>query len=660
MKKQFIIASLLVLLAILAAACGPAVNTPAAPDAASAANTAPETEPESANTDSVAVKTEPESQIQTEENVIEYDANGIEVGFTEDGRPYRGNRSAPVVLEEYSDFQCPFCARHVSETAPAILENQIANGDVVTIFYDFPLTSLHPQAVAAAHAARCAGEQGAVAYWDMHDAIFAAPSEWSNKNADAVFEEYAANLSLDVAAFQACQSSAKYEQAIEDDVFTARSRGVSSTPSFFINDRPLIGAQPLSVFNQAIEAALSGSGDDETAAAPPQPAQPTQPGAVPTPATIPADNFAGAMGDPDAPITIVEYTDYQCPFCQRHAQQTMPQIISELIDSGRVYYMLKDFPLDQLHPNARAAAAAARCAGEQDAYWEMHDAIFNSQSTWAESAAALSTLAADLGLDMDSFNNCIESGKYEDVVQANLEEGTQLGVRGTPAFFIDGFPVSGAQPFELFDYAVSLAEEGTLADAYAPREAPPEPTQPAGPVDVPVGDAFSIGEADAPVTIVEYTDFQCPFCGRHFQQTFPFIKENYVDEGLVRYVFKDFPLTSIHPQAVGAAMAARCAGDQGAYLEMHDALFAAQGEWSGQGNATALFAGYAGQLGLDTAVFTACMESNKYETAVAADLEEGVNLGVRGTPAFFINGNFVSGAQPYSVFEEAINLMLEQ
>ncbi len=663
MKKQifwqYIIAT--VLLSLLAVACGPASpaspanpaikETPVAPTGVADETIAPDDSTSSAA----------RGQDTSSDNK-ETDANGIEVGFTEDGHPYRGNRHAPVVLEEFSDYQCPFCARFFAQTLPALETNQIASGQAVLIFYDFPLTSIHPQATAAANAARCAGDQGAAAYWGMHDLIFANGEAWANNNANTVFAGFAGQLGLDTAQFDACQNSSKYADAIQSDVDLGRSRGVSSTPSFFINNQPLVGAQPLSVFNQAIATVSDGGA---LASNEPEPAQPSQPAAAPTPATISTDNIAAAMGDPNAPVTIIEYTDYQCPFCQRHAQQTVPQLITEMIETGRVYYIMKDFPLDNLHPNARAAAAAARCAGEQALYWEMHDVIFDNQANWAENdpALVLADLAAELGLDINSFNECVDSHKYDDVVQANLEEGMQLGVTGTPAFFINGFPVSGAQPFSVFEYGIGLAEEGTLADAYVPREAAAQPTavpQPSGPVNVPIEGAYSIGDPDAPVVMVEYTDFQCPFCSRHFQQTFPQIKANFIDTGLVRYVFKDFPLTSIHPQAVGAAVAARCAGDQGAYAAMHDALFTAQSQWSNQSNTAELFAGYASQLGLDTAVFTECLNSNQYESAIQADLQEGSSFGVRGTPAFFINGNFVSGAQPYSVFEQAINSLLNQ
>jgi protein-disulfide isomerase len=161
------------------------------------------------------------------------------------------------------------------------------------------------------------------------------------------------------------------------------------------------------------------------------------------------------------------------------------------------------------------------------------------------------------------------------------------------------------------------------------------------------------------VVIIEYTDFQCPYCSRHFQQTFYQIKENYIDKGLVYYIFKDFPLTNIHPQAVKAAEAARCAGAQGSYFEMHEKLFASQADWSGSSDEFQLFVDYAQGLGLDTAGFTSCLESGQYEDDVLKDLDEGAQLGVNGTPAFFINGHSMSGAQPYAIFEQAINQFLE-
>ena len=587
----------------------------------------------------------------TDETSPEFDENNIQVGFTADGHAYRGNPDAPVVIEEFSDFQCPFCARFSEQTKSSLDINQIANGEVLLIYYDFPLESIHPQAFAAANAARCAGEQGALAYWDMHDLLYARAQQWSGSDPVPAFSQLATELDLDIEEFMTCVESSKYQEQIRADLDMAVERGVRSTPSFFVNGSALVGAQPVEIFNQAIAAAKNG---EVIVAAPEEPVDaplPLEPPRIaPTPAAINFDDAAISLGDKDAPVTIVEYTDYQCPFCQRHVLETMPAIMSDMIETGRVRYVMKDLPLDDLHPEARTAALVARCAGEQDAYWPVHDAIFTEQQSWAGQGPAaaefLISLTTDLNVNEDELRTCIEEGRYAAEIQANIDEANSFGANATPYFFIDGMPIPGAQSYELFFYAVGLAEEGTLAAAYDPGE--PD-----------VSDSYGLGDPDAPVVIIEYTDFQCPFCSRHYEESYGQIKENFIDQGLVYYIFKDFPLINLHPQAVKAAEAARCAGDQDAYVEMHDQLFASQGEWSGKSNASDLFIGYAEELGLDSADFAACLESGRFESAVMQDLDEGTQLGVNGTPAFFINGYSMSGAQPYQIFEQAINQFLE-
>lgn len=593
--------------------------------------------------------------LEVDPGTQETDAKGLTVGFTTDGFAFRGDPQAPVVMETYSDYQCPFCGRFAAQTLPSLEQNQIDSGDVVLVFYDFPLPS-HPQAPAAHQAAYCAGEEGAAAYWAMHDTLFAQLDTWANQqNTTELFTGFANEIDIDAEAFRGCLESGRYVDHVESSVASGAQRGVNSTPSFFINGQMMTGAQPLEAFNQAIDTVMSGG----QVAGAEQPAPTRVPGVEPTPVSF-RDDVAATMGDPDAAVTIIEFTDYQCPYCARHATQTLPGLIEEYIESGDVYYVVKDFPLDNIHPLARGAAAAARCAGDQDAYWEMHDELFARQQEWANAGAQsqeiYGSIAADLGLDRSSFEQCLDSGLYDGAVQANFSEGRELGVSATPTFFINGYPVPGAQPAEVFDFAIGLAQEDRLGEAYVQQEEPePEPQpDPNEAVDISLGDAPRIGDPDAPVVIVEYTDFQCPYCSRHFQQTYPQIVENYVDTGEVLYVFKDFPLTSIHPQAVLAAEAARCARDQGAYIEMHDMLFNRQSEWNNRGDAASIFNSYASDLGLDTETFAACLESRQHRDGVMAELDEGVQLGVRGTPGFFINGHFLSGAQPYSVFEQAI------
>ncbi|WP_420631489.1 DsbA family protein [Candidatus Leptofilum sp.] len=606
---------------------------------------------------------------------VEYDADGIEVGFTEEGRPYRGNPSAPVVIEEFSDFQCPFCGRFSEQTFPSINSNQIANGDVLLVFYDFPLSS-HPQAEAAANAARCAGEQSAISYWEMHDLLFADIGVWSHNQANTVFASYGETLGLEMDSFTNCLETGKYIEDVKADYQLGLSRGVSSTPSFFINEQPFIGAQPLSTFNEAIALVLSG--ESIVAEAPSSSELPPE-FAVPTPVPIPVEpeNVAWSAGDPNAPVQIVEFTDYQCPFCQQYAMETFPTVFAEMIESGRVFYAIKDLPLDNIHPEAIVAATAVRCAGEQEAYKEMHDVVFANQALWGGSGETAAVgffiqLADDIGLDSDALVSCIELGEQRERVLANQQESFALGVSSTPTFYMNGYPLRGALPYNVFDGVAELIENGELearleaqmqqayaqAQAQATQEARPQP--PEGPVDIPIDGAYAIGDPNAPVTIIEYTDFQCPYCSRHYEQTFLQLKEDYIDTGLVYYVFKDFPLTQLHPDAVLAANAARCAGDQGAFLEMHGTLFARQGDWNGRPNPEAIFNQFAAEMGLDEEQFAACVANGTYDVEIFADLDEGFSYGVSGTPAFFLNGYFLSGAQPYGTFVDAIAFLMEE
>ena len=152
------------------------------------------------------------------------------------------------------------------------------------------------------------------------------------------------------------------------------------------------------------------------------------------------------------------------------------------------------------------------------------------------------------------------------------------------------------------------------------------------------------GDEDAPVTIIEWSDFECPFCARFYRDTLPLIEEEYIKTGKVKLVFRDFPL-SFHQNAQKAAEAAECAGEQGKFWEMHDLLFE-QGVEGG----TVGFKQYAKQLGLNTAKFNECLDSGAMASEVRKDTADGAAAGIQGTPGFLINGKLVSGAQPFSSF----------
>lgn len=157
----------------------------------------------------------------------------------------------------------------------------------------------------------------------------------------------------------------------------------------------------------------------------------------------------------------------------------------------------------------------------------------------------------------------------------------------------------------------------------------------------------SIGPADAPITIVEFSDYQCPFCRRWHDEVYQPLLNEY--PGKIKLVYRQLPLTSIHPEAFPAAEAALCAGDQDAYWPFHEKLF------SSDALGESVYTQYAQDLGLDTTAFEACLTQNKYQDAVQSDLDFAVNLGVRSTPTFFINGLAIVGAQPLDVFKQVID-----
>ncbi len=173
-----------------------------------------------------------------------------------------------------------------------------------------------------------------------------------------------------------------------------------------------------------------------------------QPEQVPrTEVTVDDDTVKGS---PDAPVTIIEFSDFQCPFCTRFYQNTLPQIQQQYIDTGKVKFVYRDFPLS-FHQDAQKAAEAAECAGEQGKYFEMHDKLFDTE---ALDVTSLKQHAVDLGLDTDEFNDCLDNDEMAAEVQKDFQDGQQAGVSGTPAFFINGQLVSGAQPFSVFQQII--------------------------------------------------------------------------------------------------------------------------------------------------------------------------------------------------------------
>jgi len=180
---------------------------------------------------------------------------------------------------------------------------------------------------------------------------------------------------------------------------------------------------------------------------------------VAQPIKISADDDP-TKGIKNAPITIIEFSDFQCPFCARFQIQTLPLILEQYVETGKVKFVFRDFPIQSSHPNAMPAAAASECADEQNKFWQYHDMLFENQGIWnkmdfTSAITVFKEYAIELELNQEQFNACLDSGKYVNEINNDLTDGRNYEITGTPGFFIGnekiGFvKVNGAQPFEVF------------------------------------------------------------------------------------------------------------------------------------------------------------------------------------------------------------------
>lgn len=209
----------------------------------------------------------------------------------------------------------------------------------------------------------------------------------------------------------------------------------------------------------------------------------------------------------------------------------------------------------------------------------------------------------------------------------------------------------------------------TQASSAPTQENIPQPTEDTSPKQVSIDDDPVLGDKNTPITLIEFSDYECPFCKRHFEQTFSQLKKDYIDTGKVKYVYRDLPLSFHDPMATKEAIAANCAREQGgdnAYWQFHDEIFKRTTS-NGNGLNDEKVNAIAADLGLNTANFKSCYESEKYKDEIQKDLADASNAGATGTPSFFIGkstsngtieGTPLVGAQPYSAFKIIIDELL--
>ena len=558
---------------------------------------------------------------------------GMPVGLTADGYPFIGDPDAPVTVVEFSDYLCPFCFRHTTETTPQLMDQYGTAGEVNFVFRHFPLADLHPTAPSGHAAAQCVTEQGAELFWIFHETLFENQPQWVNlADPSGYLAQTAQEAGADMTAYQDCVESGRAVDLVSAQVAQAQDEGFNGTPSFrlvenrAVEQYDLSGAPTVERFRAALDALLAG--EDLTELGETGGAQSLDDLVAPTFNVDPdePDRYEGwhvgftdeglpFIGDPEAPVSVIEYSDYLCPFCFRHTTQTTPALLEEYASANDVNFVFSDFPLQDLHPTAPVGHEASLCVAEQGPayFWAFHDTLFFDQPSWAglaDPSEYLAEQAETLGVDMNGYQECLDSGRVQDTLDERIAIGRNFGFDGTPSFrFVDNesgdaYPLVGAQPLETIRGYIEALIAGEEPPGAAPQELPFWANEDGlqSDADRPgytlAGDAFK-GDLDAPVVVVEFGDFQCEECGVHAREVQPAVDEALVDTGQVRWVYKHLPRGSEISASIGAA-AAECAGEQGAFWEMHGLLYESVESWSID-QPEPVLADLASELGLDAA-----------------------------------------------------------
>jgi protein-disulfide isomerase len=591
--------------------------------------------------------------------------------------PMWGSRTAPVTLVLYSDYQCPYCSR--VETTLADVKTKYGPEKVRVIWKHNPLPfhkEARPAHLAAETVFRLGGSK---AFWKFHELAFQNQKALTPGN----FETWAEQAGVDKAKFKASFDKQEFAAKIDADLAAGKAVGVSGTPATFVNGTLLSGAQPVEKFSAAIdeqlkaaEAAIAaGTKKDkvyaklsnENKAKNPTPA--AKPDAAQRPEQddktvwkVPAGD-SPLRGNKDALVTIVLFSDFQCPFCTK-VEPTLEELLKTYGDKLRVLW--KNNPLS-FHPRAEPAAELAMEARAQKGdkgFWEAHDLLFKNQQKLADED--LLGYAKELGLDVNKVKEAISSKKYAASITADQELADDLQAGGTPHMFINGRRLAGAQPVEKFkaiiDEEIKKAE-ALIAKGVSPKnvyeetikdgKSAPEPEKKT--VSEPPPDAPWKGGEKAKVTIQIFSDFQCPFCKR-VGETLKQVETTYGDKVKLVWRHKPLPMHKDAPLASEASQEVFKQKGREAFWKYHDALFANQQDLS----RAALEKSAESVGGVDMARFKKALDSNQHKAFVDSETAAADKAGITGTPAFVINGYFISGAQPFTKFKKVIDRALKE
>jgi protein-disulfide isomerase len=601
--------------------------------------------------------------------------------------PMWGKRDALVTIVQYSDFQCPYCSR----VEPTMDQVRTTYGpDKVRVVWKNNPLPFHQNAKPAAEAAQGVfALTGSDGFWKFHDVAF------KNQGAlgDDSYSKWAADAGVkDLAAYKAGLASHKWADKVDKDLNDGKAAGVQGTPSFFVNGVFINGAQPFDNFKKTIDQELekaqakvaSGTAKSRVYIEMSKENKKNAPAAKTEDEGEKEDTTSvfkvpvgssPVLGSPNALVTIIEFSDFQCPFCSR-VEPTLKGLRDKYGDKIRLVWKNEPLPF---HPAAGPAAEAAmevRAEKGDKGFWDVHDRFFGDQKDLVNGQAAnvdsIVKMASETGASADKIKKAVTDQTHKKEIDADQDLSEDFQASGTPHFFVNGRRLVGAQPQEKFEKIIdeeitkaqALIAAGTKpTEVYAALtkdgKGPPEPEKKDLPKSLPTNDPAH-GNINGKVTIHEWSDFQCPFCGR-VEPTVAQVMKDYGDR--IKFVWHDLPLP-MHPDAPLAAQAGREAYAQkgpSAFWAMHDKMFANQQKIKRDD-----LDGYAKDLNLNMDKWKSALDGSTHTSEIESDKKAGNDDGISGTPAFIIvpngaqSGYYISGAQAYPKFRKLIERALSE
>ncbi len=582
-----------------------------------------------------------------------------------------GSRSASVTLVVFLDLECPFCGRAWDTVEQ--LQTKFGAAQLRVVVKHLPL-GFHKHAVTAArHLLEVQRQHGDIAASAFLRRVL---HDQERMDDTSLLQAWAAQSSPhpDPNAPSTRVFSLTVEEQLLRDQALATRLGIDGTPAFRINGIALEGALPAAEFEPIIERELINTQRLVAQGMPPGDVyanrvstnhQPTrlEPARAPeqdeTRWAVPVGN-SPQLGPPAAPVTIVAFMDYQCPFCER-GFLTLKRLREKYPSQLRIAWRHR--PLD-FHEQAQAASEFAIEVRKQKAdaaFWDATEQLFSQQADL--SSATYARIAAKLGIDVTAWHKHASQHDSDATLSADADVADAFGVEGTPQFFVNGLRVKGSKPIEEFARLIDreLAAAEALKQGGAPEarigaalmaEARPAPEPPAIDPGIRLPEGPSTGPAKAPVTIHIFSDYQCPFCQRA-DVTVRSLLAKYPKE--LRLVWHDLPM-GFHDRARAAATFSRevfAQKGEAAFFQVSGLLFEKQSDLS-----EASLLGYARAFGVREEPLDESRREQAHGKLVDRDRELAEKLHITGTPTFLVGRYLVEGAQPMRSFERLIRLEL--